>query len=114
MKPVKVTYSPGFHVLTGDDRSQAASMVIEPGGTEGGPENRHGGADQWLYVDSGVGEATINGQTYALDPGTLILIQRGDRHEVRNTGQSALETLNFYVPPAYTAEGEDLPSAKPA
>lgn len=112
MKKTTVSYPAGFHVLTGDDHSQAASMVIAPGGKEGSADNRHSGADQWLYVESGDGEATINDHVYELKVGTLVLIQRGDRHAIRNVGQSDLKTLNFYVPPAYTTEGEELPPAK--
>lgn len=87
-------------------------MVIAPGEKEGGSNNRHSGADQWLYVESGAGEATINDHIYELKAGTLVLIQKGDRHEIRNVGQSDLRTLNFYVPPAYTTDGEELPPAK--
>lgn len=112
MKKTTVSYAAGFHVLTGDDHSQAASMVIAPGEKEGSADNRHSGADQWLYVESGVGEATVNGQIYELKGGTLVLIQRGDRHEIRNVGQSDLRTLNFYIPPAYTTDGEELLPAK--
>jgi mannose-6-phosphate isomerase-like protein (cupin superfamily) len=112
MKRASVTYQTGFHVLAGDAYSQAASMVIAPGGREGSADNRHRGADQWLYVESGTGEAGINGHTYPLEAGTLILIQRGDAHEIRNTGRTPLKTLNFYVPPAYTADGDELPAGK--
>ena len=44
--------------------------------------------------------------------GTLVLIRRGDKHEIRNTGEAPLKTLNVYVPPAYTEEGEELPAGK--
>lgn len=37
---------------------------------------------------------------------------RGDEHEIRNTGQDMLRTLNFYVPPAYTSSGEKLPRGR--
>lgn len=87
-------------------------MVIEVAAKEGSADNRHSGADQWLYVESGTGEAIINGQTFALEAGALILIEKGDRHEIRNTGHSELKTLNFYIPPAYSPEGEELPPAK--
>jgi mannose-6-phosphate isomerase-like protein (cupin superfamily) len=110
MKKAQVSYQKGFRVLTGDERSQAASMVIEPGGSKGGAENRHGGADQWLYVKSGVGEARINGHAYPLEAGSLVLVQRGDRHEIRNTGRMPLKTLNVYLPPAYTDDGNELPA----
>lgn len=113
MKKTKVRYQKGFHVLIGNTHSQAASMVISPGASEGGPDNRHDGADQWLYVESGSGEARINGQSYALEAGSLILIQRGDRHEILNTDGSPLKTLSIYVPPAYQGDGEELPAGKP-
>jgi mannose-6-phosphate isomerase-like protein (cupin superfamily) len=41
------------------------------------------------------------------------LIERGDRHEVRNTGRGQLRTLNVYVPPAYGKDGDELPAGKP-
>jgi oxalate decarboxylase/phosphoglucose isomerase-like protein (cupin superfamily) len=43
----------------------------------------------------------------------LLLIERGDRHEIRNTGRGLLRTLNWYVPPAYDRRGNELPAAKP-
>jgi mannose-6-phosphate isomerase-like protein (cupin superfamily) len=86
-------------------------MVIPSGGSEGGPDNLHKGADQWLYVEAGAGEAIVNGHSYPLVAGSLMLIVRGDKHEIRNTGRSPLRTLNFYVPPAYTSEGDELPRA---
>jgi mannose-6-phosphate isomerase-like protein (cupin superfamily) len=107
-------FGKGFNVVFGTKRSQAAQMVLEPGKSEGGPTNRHAGADQWLFVVSGRGVATINKRRYTLQPMTLLLIEHGDRHEIRNTGQQLLKTLNFYVPPAYTADGDELPAAKPA
>lgn len=112
MNRTSVDYRAGFHVLIGDAHSQAASMVIQPGDSEGGPRNRHNGADQWLYVESGHGEAVVNGHTYPLDPGSLVLIARGDTHEIRNTGRTALKTLNIYVPPAYTSGGDELPAGE--
>jgi mannose-6-phosphate isomerase-like protein (cupin superfamily) len=108
MKSVIVTFANDFEVLAGDRHSQAASMVITPGAREGGPGNAHHGADQWLYILSGKGEAVINGQTHSLEENSLVLIQRGDRHEIRNTGSRPMKTLNFYVPPAYGTDGETL------
>ena len=87
-------------------------MVIPPGDAEGDPKNRHRGADQWLYVVDGRGSALVNGKRHALRPGTLMVIEHGDRHEIRNTGRAPLRTLNLYVPPAYTKSGEELPRGK--
>ncbi|MBV8229453.1 MAG: hypothetical protein JO329_05655 [Planctomycetaceae bacterium] len=41
-----------------------------------------------------------------------MLIQRGETHEIRNTGREPLRTLNVYVPPAYTDEGDELPAGR--
>jgi mannose-6-phosphate isomerase-like protein (cupin superfamily) len=46
-------------------------------------------------------------------PERSLLVERGDRHQIRNTGRRRpLKTLNFYMPPAYTEEGEELPAGK--
>jgi mannose-6-phosphate isomerase-like protein (cupin superfamily) len=102
----------GFKVVLGDRHSQTAQMTLAPGEAEGGPDNRHKGADQWLYVVSGTGVAIVEGERVELREGTLVLIGRGERHEIRNTGDTPLKTLNIYVPPAYTDEGEELPAGK--
>ena len=80
-------------------------MTIAPGDAEGGPTNRHGFADQRLFVLSGTGRAHVNGRALPLKAGTLLLIEHKDRHEVRCTGRVPLRTLNFYVPPGYSKRG---------
>ena len=112
MKRAALRFGNGFRVVVGNRRSQAATMTLEPGGCEGGPDNRHRGADQWLFVKSGRGAAVVNGRRVALQAGSLLLIERGDRHEIRNTGRTALVTLNVYVPPAYTKAGDELPRGR--
>ena len=82
MQRKNLRFPAGFRVGLGNRRSQSATLVIRPGKSEGGPDNRHRGADQWLYVAAGEGEARIDGRRYALRPGTLLLIEKGDRHGV--------------------------------
>ena len=113
MKRKTLRFGKGFRVALGNRRCQAAEMVIEPGNAEGGPGNRHREADQWLFVVAGTGVATINGQRYLLRSGTLLLIEYGDKHKIRNNGRALLKTLNLYSPPAYTQSGKELPPAKP-
>ena len=108
MKKATLRFGEGFRVAIGNRRSQAATMTIKPGDSEGGPDNRHRGADQWLFVESGSGLAIVNGRRSKLRAGSLILIERGNRHEIRNTGRTPLKTLNVYVPPAYTKAGDEL------
>jgi mannose-6-phosphate isomerase-like protein (cupin superfamily) len=112
MKRQDLTFQTGFLVSVGNDRSQGAVMVLGKGGCEGGPVNRHRGADQWLVVISGTGAAIINGHKVALRAGSMVLIERGDTHEIMNTGRSLLKTLSVYVPPAYKADGNELPAGR--
>jgi mannose-6-phosphate isomerase-like protein (cupin superfamily) len=113
MKRKHLRFGKGFRVAIGNARSQAAEMVLAPGDSEGGPHNRHRGADQWLYVVAGTGAARVNGKRYPLRTGSLLLIEHKDEHEISNTGKTPLRTLNFYLPPAYTQSGNELPPAKP-
>jgi mannose-6-phosphate isomerase-like protein (cupin superfamily) len=64
-------------------------------------------------VVSGAGVAIVGGERVGLREGTLVLVERGERHEVRNTGDTPLRTLNVYVPPAYTDGGDERPAGKP-
>ena len=108
MQKKSLRFGKGFRVALGNRRGQAAEMVIPPGESEGGPGNRHRGADQWLFVVAGTGRAVIGGRRHQLRAGTLLLIEKGDVHEVVNTGRGLLRTLNVYVPPAYDRRGEPL------
>jgi mannose-6-phosphate isomerase-like protein (cupin superfamily) len=112
MKNAHVRFGRGFRVAIGNARAQAASMTLGPGDCEGGPDNRHRGADQWLFVQSGSGVAIVNGRRVRLRAGSIVLIERGDRHEIRSTGRTPLRTLNVYVPPAYTKSGAELPRGR--
>ena len=66
MQHKHLRFGQGFHIVLGDQHSQAAQMTLVPGATEGGPDNRHQGADQWLYVVSGTGEALVHGERVEL------------------------------------------------
>jgi mannose-6-phosphate isomerase-like protein (cupin superfamily) len=101
MKLIQVSPQSEFKVLAGTGRSQAAEMVIAPGSSEGGRGNKHETSDQWLYVVSGTGNATVRGKEVSLKPGALLLIEAGETHEIRASGEAALSTLNFYAPPQY-------------
>jgi len=112
MKREDLTLQTGFRVSIGNGRSQGAVMVLAKGGREGWPDNRHRGADQWLVVISGRGEAVINGHKVPLRAGSMVLIERGDTPEIRHTGRSLLKTVSVYVPPAYRSDGNELPAGK--
>jgi mannose-6-phosphate isomerase-like protein (cupin superfamily) len=101
MQSKTLDFDEGFRVAFGNVRAQGAVMTIAPGEREGDAQNRHAKADQWLYVVEGSGTAVVEGKPQTLRPGVLLLIEKGERHEVRNDGQQPLKTLNLYVPPEY-------------
>jgi oxalate decarboxylase/phosphoglucose isomerase-like protein (cupin superfamily) len=86
-------------------------MTLVPGAASGeGVSNEHPSSEQWLYVIAGTGTATIvpkrgSRRSLKLRAGALLVIEKGDRHQIKNTGRKMLSTLNFYVPPAYRADG---------
>ncbi|MDQ3399243.1 MAG: cupin domain-containing protein [Deinococcota bacterium] len=101
MKHVRLEFGSSFKVVAKTDKAQAAVMTLAPGQNTGGDDNRHAGSDQWLFVVSGSGEATVNGERHALGAGSLLIIEAGETHEIANTGDAPLETLNVYTPPEY-------------
>jgi mannose-6-phosphate isomerase-like protein (cupin superfamily) len=112
MKSDQLSFRPGFRLSVSNARSQAAVMVLPAGAREGGPDNLHRRADQWLFVVEGTGVAIINGHKTSLKPGKMLLIEAGDRHEIRNTGRSLLKTVSVYAPPAYRDEERELPAGR--
>jgi mannose-6-phosphate isomerase-like protein (cupin superfamily) len=101
MKLTEIDMQGGFRVLAGSERSQAATMVLSPGLSTGGPDNRHPESDQWLFVVLGRGKAVVEGEERDLEEGSLLLIEAGEAHEIRNDGDRPLETLSLYAPPVY-------------
>jgi mannose-6-phosphate isomerase-like protein (cupin superfamily) len=112
MKREQLSFRPGFRLSVANAKSQAAVMVLAVSGKEGGSDNFHKGADQWLYVIEGSGIAIVNDHKTRLKAGTIVLIEAGDRHEIRNTGRTLLKTVSVYVPPAYRDEENELPAGR--
>src|SRR5687768_8506421 len=92
---------------------QAAMMVLRPGQSSSDrPENEHPGAEQWLYVVSGGGRAKVGRRSVKLAAGSLLLVEKYEAHQITNTGDESMVTLNFYAPPAYGGDGEIKASVK--
>ena len=115
MKHLKTTGRSGMFRLLGETRSaQAAMMTLRVGQSTGEPDNEHSGSEQWLFVISGSGDALVNKRRTKIREGSLLLIEKGEVHQIRNTGRKPLVTLNIYVPPAYDKDGEPRNFAKRA
>jgi oxalate decarboxylase/phosphoglucose isomerase-like protein (cupin superfamily) len=101
-----------FDVVTSTCLAQAAKMTLRAGAaSDSHPSNEHPHSEQWLFVISGTGEAIVHDRSgkvrrTKLQPNSLLVIERGERHQIKNTGRRQLATLNIYVPPAYTGDGE--------
>ncbi|HEY1076363.1 MAG TPA: cupin domain-containing protein [Fontimonas sp.] len=105
MKKKTLRFGTGYRIAAEIRQMQAAEMVLAPGDSEGDADNEHRGADQWLFVVGGTGIAIVDGRRSRLKQGTLLVIERREKHEIRNTGSTPLKTLNFYSPPAFTKGG---------
>jgi len=113
MKSKRLHFTKGFRIAFCNARGEAAEMVVPPGDAEGGPDNAHKGADQWMLVLDGEGLAIVEGRRRPLKAGSLLLIEKGERHEIRNVGRRELKTFLIYTPPAYRKSGARLPRGKP-
>jgi hypothetical protein len=81
MQHKHLQFGQGFKVVLGDKHSQSAQMTLAPDETEGGPDNRHKGADQWLYVVSGTGAAIVEGERVARGDAGADRARRGTRDQ---------------------------------
>jgi mannose-6-phosphate isomerase-like protein (cupin superfamily) len=101
-----------FDVIVSTRLAQAAKMTLRAGAaSDSHPSNEHPHSEQWLFVLAGMGEAIVHDRSgkkrrTKLEPNSLLVIERGERHQIKNTGRRQLATLNLYVPPAYTPDGD--------
>jgi oxalate decarboxylase/phosphoglucose isomerase-like protein (cupin superfamily) len=115
MKHVKTGGKRGkFNLLVASRGAQAAMMTLQPGrASDEESSNEHPRSEQWLYVVEGRGEVRVGKTKKALRTvkfakHSLLIIEKGELHQVKNTGRKPLITFNLYVPPAYDAESEPL------
>jgi mannose-6-phosphate isomerase-like protein (cupin superfamily) len=107
-----------FDIFMTTSLLQGAMMTLRgDAASDDQPSNEHRRSEQWLFVISGTGTANIvprggRRRSVKLRPGTLLVIERGDLHQIKNAGRHALRTITFYAPPAYKKDGSVRPSAK--
>jgi mannose-6-phosphate isomerase-like protein (cupin superfamily) len=84
-------------VLWTGKHTQLVIMTIQPGDDIG--EEVHDHNDQILTFVSGVGEARVDGEKKAVEPGDLVVVPAGTRHNFVNTGPMPLVLYTVYGPP---------------
>ena len=104
------TYQNEFEPLVATRSLQAAMMTLAKGGvSDEEVSNEHPSSEQWLYVISGQGTAIIGSAKkrhhIQLRPGMLLVVERGEPHQIQQRGRRPLRTIDFYAPPAYRANG---------
>jgi len=86
-------------VLYTGKHMQLVLMAIPPGGEIGAEV--HDTHDQFLRIEAGRGEVVIDGTTHAIEDDFAVIVPAGARHNVINTGDSALQLYTLYGPPEH-------------
>ena len=83
-------------VLYTAQHCQLVLMSLKPG-EEIGMEVHD--VDQFFRVEEGTGEAVLDGVTRAVQDGFALVVPAGARHNIVNTGSTALKLYTLYSPP---------------
>lgn len=83
-------------VLYTDTNCQLVLMSIAVGEEIG--EEVHD-VDQFLRIEKGTGIAILNDISHDLADGSAIVVPKGTKHNVINTGSDALKLYSLYMPP---------------
>jgi mannose-6-phosphate isomerase-like protein (cupin superfamily) len=79
---------------------QLVLMTLAPG-EEIGLE-RHEGHDQFIRIEAGTGEVSLDGRTFPLKDGSSVVIPSGTEHNVVNTSRTEkLRLYTLYGPPEH-------------
>ena len=93
--------------VNGCERFSAGVVQLAPG--DGHDLHTHPESDEILYVISGEGEQTVEGDTREISAGDMIFIPEAVEHGTINTGWETLTLLAVYAPPGPEAELAELP-----
>jgi mannose-6-phosphate isomerase-like protein (cupin superfamily) len=86
-------------VLSTGPRCQVVVMSIQVGGEIG--EEVHEGVDQVLVCVEGEGFAVLDGERSTVEPGHLVHVPAGTRHNLVNGGAADLKLYTVYAPPQH-------------
>ena len=81
------------------DRSQLVLMSLMPREEIGSEVHVH--IDQIFVVVAGLGEAVIGTTRRVVEPGTVLVVPAGTRHNILNAGNVPLQLFTIYTPPQH-------------
>lgn len=84
-------------VLFTGQKSQLVVMSIPPGGEVGSETHRY--TEQTLFFLSGTGEGILDGKTFSINPGDVVVVVPGTEHNFINTGAQDMKIYTVYAPP---------------
>jgi mannose-6-phosphate isomerase-like protein (cupin superfamily) len=90
--------------------SQGAEMIwsaLPPGGSAG--LHVHHRADEFFYVISGVGVASVGGKDVPIEAGDVVFVPKGQEHKLKNSsGTDPLKTIFLLDRPGLANEFRDV------
>jgi len=87
-------------VLFTGDKMQLVVMSLKEG--EDIPLEVHKEIDQFIRVEKGKAEVTVDGEKFELSDDDVIIIPSGSEHRVCNVGDSDLKVYTIYSPPEHS------------
>jgi mannose-6-phosphate isomerase-like protein (cupin superfamily) len=72
---------------------QFSQAVFPPG--ESVEPHRHVSMHEVFFIQRGTGSITVEGMEHEVGPGSCLLVEAGERHALRNTGDEPLLLLFF-------------------
>jgi len=88
------------HVLYTGEHAQLVAMTLRPGESIG--LETHPTIDQFIRVEAGMAEATLDGEEHRLGDGDVVVVPAGVEHDVTNVSDDMeLRLSTIYSPPAH-------------
>jgi mannose-6-phosphate isomerase-like protein (cupin superfamily) len=76
----------------------SGGSVDIPAGSEL-PYHAHEKEEEMMFIYEGRGTAVIEGESFPLEPETMVFVPPGIKHTFKNTGKGPLRFTFFYAPP---------------
>jgi mannose-6-phosphate isomerase-like protein (cupin superfamily) len=84
-------------VLYTNNHLQIVVMSLIPGEDIG--EEVHEDVDQFIRIEQGSGTAIIDGESYKIEDGSVVVVPMGAKHNIINATTGPMKLYTIYVPP---------------